>query len=88
MNRRLIPFSLAALSASVAAQAQPKPSGDWLLAVLQASLDTKKGVSLNVHGQTIPMVVTAIGEHFVEGRNQQASRVLVRLASIDAASIA
>jgi hypothetical protein len=34
------------------------------------------------------MVVTAIGDHFVEGRSQQSSKIVVRLASIDAALMA
>ncbi len=88
MNRRMIPFTLVALAGTAALSAQQNPSGDWLLPLLQASMETKKGVTLNVRGQMMAMVVTAIGDHFVEGRSQQASRIVVRLASIDAASMA
>jgi len=84
MNRRL---SLLAFSAGFAslATAQAAPEADSILGVLQASLETKKGVTLHIKGQAIPMVVTAIVTHFVEGRSQQSSKIAVRLASIDAA---
>lgn len=85
MTRRLIPFTLAA---AFVASAQPSPDGDWIMNLLRASMETKKGVTLHVKGQTISMVVTAIGDHFVEGRNQQASKIVVRLVSIDAAIMA
>lgn len=56
-----------------------------LIAVLRASMEKKTGVTVYLRGQTIAMVVTSIGDNFVEGRNQQSSRIVVRLASIDAA---
>ena len=87
MNRRLSLLALTAGFASVAA-AQATTEADAILGVLQASLQTKKGVTLNVKGQAIPMVVPAISAHFVEGRSQQSSKIAVRIASIDAASIA
>ena len=80
MTRELVAASAAARA--VVAEA------DAILGVLQASLQTKKGVTLNVKGQAIPMVVTAISAHFVEGRSQQSSKIAVRIASIDAASMA
>lgn len=68
------------------AQSQSGGSGDMLLiAVLRASMEKKTGVTVYLRGQTIAMVVTSIGDNFVEGRNQQSSRIVVRLASIDAA---
>jgi hypothetical protein len=84
----MIPFTLAALGGTAALSAQQNSSRDWQLPLLQASMETKKGMTLNVRGQMMAMVVTAIGDHFVEGRSQQASRIVVRLASIDAASMA
>jgi len=88
MTRRLSLVSLAAgLTASPAA-AQPNPDGDWILNLLRASMTAKKGVTLHIKGQAIPMLVTAIGDHFVEGRNQQSSKVVVRLESIDAVAMA
>ena len=86
MTRRFIPLALAA---AVTASAQPSsPSADWMLAVLRSSMETKKGVTLHIHGQTLGMLVTAMGEHFVEGRNQASSKIVVRIASIDAAILA
>jgi len=88
MTRRLSFVSVAAgLTASLAA-AQPNPDGDWILNLLRVSMTAKKGVTLHIKGQTVPMLVTAIGDHFVEGRNQQSSKVVVRLESIDAAAMA
>lgn len=82
MNRRMIPFSIAAALTAGMASAQ---SGDPLLGVLKASMEGKKGVTLHVRGQSIAMIVTGITDQYVEGRNQQSSRIVVRLASIDAA---
>lgn len=84
-NRRLIPFTLAAACTAAMAQAQPTSDADWIVSVLRSSLETKKGVTLHVHGQAIPLIVTAMNDRFVEGRNQQSSRIVVRIASIDAA---
>lgn len=81
MTRRLLPFTLAT---ALVATAQPSPDGDWIMNVLRSSMETKKGVTLHVKGQAIGLVVTAIGDHFVEGRNREASKIVVRLASIDA----
>lgn len=84
MTRRLIPFSLLSTLTATAAMAQASPDGDWILNLLRTSMETKKGVGLHVKGQVIPMIVTAIGDHFVEGRSQQASKIVVRLTAIDA----
>ncbi len=88
MTRRLIPFTLASAFIASQAQAQPNPSGDWIMNLLRSSMETKKGVTLQVRGQAISIIVTAIGDAFVEGRNQQYSKFVVRLAAIDAAAIA
>ncbi len=88
MTRRLSLLSLTAGLAAGFANAQPSPDGDWIMNLLRQSMETKKGVTLHVNGQTIPMVVTAIGDHFVEGRSQQSSKIVVRLTSIDAALMA
>ncbi len=84
MTRRSIPFFLAASAAA----AQSNPSADSMLAVLRSSMESKKGVTLYVRGQTISIIVTAISDHFAEGRNQQAAKIVVRIAAIDAASMA
>lgn len=82
MTRRMIPFSIAAAMTATMASAQ---SGDPMMSVLKASMEGKKGVTLHVRGQSIAMIVTAITDQYVEGRNQQSSRIVVRMASIDAA---
>jgi hypothetical protein len=88
MTRRLIPFTLASAFIASQAQAQGNTSGDWIMPLLRSSMETKKGVTLHVKGQAISIMVTAIGDQFVEGRNQQYSKFVVRLAAIDAAAIA
>jgi len=88
MTRRLSLLSLTTGLAAGLLNAQPSPDGDWIMNLLRQSMESKKGVTLHVKGQTIPMVVTAIGDHFVEGRSQQSSKIVVRLASIDAALMA
>ncbi len=82
MNRRMIPFSIAAALTATLASAQ---NGDPMMSVLKASMEGKKGVTLHVRGQSIAMIVTSINDNYVEGRNQQSSRIVVRMASIDAA---
>jgi hypothetical protein len=82
MNRRMIPFSIAAALTATMASAQ---SGDPMMSVLKASMEGKKGVTLHVRGQSIAMIVTSINDNYVEGRNQQSSRIVVRMSSIDAA---
>ncbi len=88
MNRRLSLLAFTAGFAGLAAAQATSSEADSILGVLKASLETKKGVTLHVKGQAIPMIVTAIGTHFVEGRSQQSSKIAVRLASIDAAVLA
>ncbi|MCX6603407.1 MAG: hypothetical protein NTV52_07425 [Acidobacteria bacterium] len=88
MTRRLSLVSLAAGLTASLSSAQPNPSGDWILNLLRASMEAKKGVTLHIKGQTVAMLVTAIGDHFVEGRSQQSSKIVVRLDSIDAVAMA
>ena len=88
MTRRISLVSLAAGFTASLAAAQPNPSGDWILNLLRASMEAKKGVTLHIKGQTVAILVTAIGDHFVEGRSQQSSKIVVRLESIDAVAMA
>jgi hypothetical protein len=59
-----------------------------IMEILQTSLQNKKGVTLYVKGQSIPMLVTTIGNALVEGRSQLFGRISVKIESIDAAAIA
>lgn len=86
MNRRnLIPVLAAfAGAASTVSAAAANP----MLDVLAASQKEKKGVNVYVHGQQIGMLVTAIGAEFVEGRSQAQSKIVIRISSIDAVTMA
>ena len=54
--------------------------------ILLASQKDQKGVQLYVNGQTIALVVTAVGLEYVEGKSREYSRILVRMDKIDAAA--
>jgi hypothetical protein len=61
---------------------------DALRATLLESKEKSKGVTLHAKGANIAMVVTAIDERYVTGRNQQSSRIVVRIDQIDGVSAA
>lgn len=61
---------------------------DALRATLLESKEKNKGVTLHAKGANIAMVVTAIDERYVIGRNQQSSRIVVRIDQIDGVSAA
>jgi len=52
--------------------------------LLLASQKEQKSVQVYVNGQTIAMLVTAVGLEYAEGKNREYSRILVRLDKIDA----
>ena len=52
--------------------------------LLEMSLKEKKGLMFYVNGQTIGGAVSKIDEGFVEVRNQQYGRIIIRLREIDA----
>ncbi|MBM3783202.1 MAG: hypothetical protein FJW30_02520 [Acidobacteria bacterium] len=86
MQRRMtFGVLVGALAAAGTARAA---ASDAIREVLEESLKLKKGVTLHLHGQTISIVVTSIGLEYVEGRNQQHSRIVVRISAIDAAAMA
>ena len=58
---------------------------DPLRAVLEASRDSKLGVTVVVAGHEVAMVVTEIAGDYVIGRSQQHDRIVVRVDRIDAA---
>jgi hypothetical protein len=86
MQRRdaLLVFAAAAAQPATAQNRKENTMKD----ILTASMNEKKGVTVHVNGSAIGMLVTKIGEEFVEGRSQQFSRIVVRMASIDAATLA
>lgn len=59
-----------------------------MIAMLEKSLSDRKGITLFLHGQAIPMVVTElIGTEAVAGKNQEFSEILVRLDQIEACAM-
>jgi len=80
---------LALLTAAAAAAGTPVFGKDnsMLQEILEASQKDKKGVNLYVKGQAVPGIVTKIDSEFVELRSREFSRIVVRLASIDAAAL-
>ena len=88
MNRRNVFTALAAGVAAASVSNAQDGSGNALRDLLLASQKEKKGVTLYVAGQTIAMVVTMVGLEFVEGRNREMSKIVVKLTSIDGAAMA
>ena len=84
MNRRHLIPALAAAAALPAAAAGSDP----LLDLLAASQKEKKGVNVYVKGQQIGLLVTNLGDKYVEGRSQAQSRIVIKIDSIDAATMA
>jgi hypothetical protein len=83
MNR-LIQAAMTAIVISTASTALAAP--DPLLAVLEDSKASGKGLSLFVNGQAIPAVVVAIDERFVTARSQAQGTIVIRLDRIDGAA--
>jgi hypothetical protein len=88
MNRRNVFSALTAGFAAAGAATAQDGTGNAMRDILMASQKEKKGVTLYVAGQTIAMVVTMVGLEFVEGRNREMSKIVVKLTSIDAAAMA
>lgn len=86
MNRRNV-LPLLAAFAGVAATANAAETNP-LMDLLHASMKEKKGVNVYVKGQQIALVVTAVGMEFVEGRNREQSKIVIRLTAIDAVTMA
>ena len=77
-------FAFAALFATPAFAKEENTMYDELI---KASLESKKGLTFWVKGQTIGGAVTKIGNGFVEVRSQQYSRVVIKLDSVDAVAM-
>jgi hypothetical protein len=57
-------------------------------AILEASQNEKKGVTLYLSGQALSGVVVAITDEYVEMRSREFNRIVVRMEAIDAAAMA
>lgn len=80
----LVTLQLAPLGSAQAGEPD-KASMQAYKELLEMSLKEKKGLMFYVNGQAIGGAVTKIGDDgFVEVRNQQYDRILIRLEQIDA----
>lgn len=79
----LLASSIVAVGTAGATETPPPVEKDPLRAALVESKDKNKGVTVYTHGSTIALVVTAIDDRYVMGRNQQASRIVIRIDNID-----
>ena len=85
MTRRTFSTLAAALAAGAAVDGKDLPV---LKSLLEASKTEKKGVTLWVKGQTVGGQVTNLDGEFVELRNREFSRIVVKIESIDGAALA
>lgn len=89
---RLMQWTLASsiVADGSAGAAAPKSASehDPLYATLIASKEKNRGVTIHANGASIAMVVATLDEHYVIGRNQQTSRIVIRLDRIDGVSAA
>ena len=70
---------------SLAAEARSSETPDAYLVLLKESLDKKFGLTFYVNGATVPGVVTRIGDDgYVEVRNQEHGRIIIRMDRVDA----
>lgn len=85
MTRRTFSTLAAAIASGVAVDGKDLPV---LKSLLEASKTEKKGVTLWVKGQTVGGQVTNLDGEFVELRNREFSRIVVKIESIDGAALA
>lgn len=80
--------TIVATGSAGAADSASTSEKDPLRASLLESKEKCKGVTIYANGATISMVVTAVDERYAIGRNQQTTRIVVRLDRIDGVSAA
>ena len=54
---------------------------------LATAMEAKRGLTFYVKGQSIGGAITKMGNGFVEVRSQAASRIVIRIDSIDAVAM-
>jgi hypothetical protein len=74
------------VAAGAAAEQTAAAEKDPLRATLLESKEKNRGVTIHTQGASIGCVVTSVDEHYVIGRSNQASRVVIRLDRIDGVS--
>jgi hypothetical protein len=72
--------------AAAAAEQTAAAEKDPLRATLLESKEKNRGVNIHIQGNTIGCVVTSIDDHYVIGRSNQASRIVIRIDRIDGIS--
>lgn len=82
----LLLTSVVAVGAAGAADQTSATEKDPLKATLMESKEKNRGVTIHANGASIPCIVTSVDEHYVIGRSNQASRVVIRLDRIDGVS--
>ncbi|MEP7328474.1 MAG: hypothetical protein ABI777_04625 [Betaproteobacteria bacterium] len=90
VTRLLAALLLAAACVLPVAAADPAPGvakgaadQDGLRSVLQESKDKNRGVAIYTNGATINAVVVAVDDRYVIAKNQQSSRIVIRVDRID-----
>lgn len=78
---------LTALTPMAAAAYEPMENNNMFDDIFKAAMEAKRGLTFYVKGQTIGGGITKIGNGFVEVRSQAASRIVIRIDSIDAVSM-
>jgi imidazolonepropionase-like amidohydrolase len=82
----LLLTSVVAAGTASAADQTSATEKDPLKATLLESKEKNRGVTIHANGASIGCVVTAVDEHYVIGRSNQASRIVIRLDRIDGVS--
>jgi hypothetical protein len=84
----LLVTSIVAAGTAGAAEPLAAAEKDPLRATLMESKEKNKGITLYANGSSIAMVVTALDALYVFGKNQQSTRIVVRIDHIDGVSAA
>jgi hypothetical protein len=76
-------LAAASLVLPAAAADAPKAGDDPLKSVLLESKEKNRGVSIYTNGVTVSVVVVSVDDKYVVARNQQSSRIVIRLDRVD-----
>ena len=79
-------FAAIAASRLCAAEVASAAEKDPLRATLLESKEKSRGVTVHAKGASIGCIVVSVDEHYVIGRSQTASRIVVRLDRIEGVS--
>jgi len=79
-------FAALAVTPLRAAETTSAAEKDPLRATLLESKEKNRGVTIHANGASIGCIVVSVDEHYVIGRSQTASRIVVRLDRIDGVS--